>query len=166
MTNQIETERLLLRPYRASDAEAVATQIGDFKVSKWLTRAPYPYSVQDALTFFDKIAQEPMVYAVCHETDLIGCVSIMGDLGYWCGVAHWGQGFATEAATALVGAHFADSDAPLPSGHLAGNTGSRRVLEKLGFVPTEIVEVECLSRKACVANHRMILTRTAWEART
>ena len=165
MTRTIQTERLLLRPYATSDAAAVTAQIGDFEVSKWLTRVPYPYAVSDALDFFARVADLPLVYAVCRADDLVGCVSVMDcDLGYWYGATHWGQGYATEAARAAVGAHFAQSDVAIDSGYLSGNGGSQRVLEKLGFTPNGEIESECLSRQLRVPNHRMRLTRTSWEA--
>ncbi|MEM6658882.1 MAG: GNAT family N-acetyltransferase [Pseudomonadota bacterium] len=163
MTRTLETERLLLRPYRASDAPSVTEQIGAFDVSKWLTHVPHPYSEADALWFFDKVSTEPMVYAVCREDDLIGCVSIMGDLGYWYGPKHWGQGYATEAARAVVDVHFAHDDAPLGSGYIAGNEASRKVLKKLGFVSDGVKETPCLSRNLDVTVNRMILTRETWE---
>ena len=162
MTTTLETERLLLRPYRASDAVSVAEQIGDYDVSKWLTHVPHPYSEADALAFFDKVASERMVYAVCLPDDLVGCVSIMGDLGYWFGAKHWGRGYATEAARAVVAAHFAQSDAPIESGYVTGNKASRNVLKKVGFVPSGSKETPCLSRRAHVTINRMILSGDKW----
>ncbi|MEP1352976.1 MAG: GNAT family N-acetyltransferase [Tateyamaria sp.] len=163
MTRTLETERLLLRPYRASDAVTVAEQIGEFAVSQWLTRVPHPYGEADALAFFDKVASEAMVYAVCRSDELVGCVSIMGDLGYWYGANHWGRGYATEAARAVVNAHFAHSDAPIESGYIAGNEASRNVLKKIGFVSNGFKETPCLSRKANVTINRVILSREMWE---
>ena len=138
MTDQIKSDRLVLRPYRASDAEAVVAQIGDFAVCKWLTHVPYPYGVADAYAFFDRAASEPFVFAVTCDDALVGCVSVMGgDLGYWYGTRHWGKGYATEAGRAAVSAYFAQETTPLESGYLDGNAGSKHVLEKLGFVPSE-----------------------------
>ncbi|MEL7127026.1 MAG: GNAT family N-acetyltransferase [Pseudomonadota bacterium] len=166
MPDHITTERLLLRPYRATDAEAVARQIGDIDVSTWLTRVPHPYSTADALAFFDKTADLPFVYAVTRDDALIGCVSIMGgELGYWYGKDHWGQGYATEAARAALGAYFSQHSDPVSSGYLDGNAGSRNVLEKLGFTPNGMKQSDCLSRQTKIVNHRMILCRETWKAR-
>lgn len=165
MTDHITTDRLLLRAYQASDAEAVTRQIGDYDVSQWLTHVPYPYSTSDALAFFERHAGTPFVYAVTRADALIGCVSIMrGDLGYWYGKDHWGQGYATEAARGALGAYFSVRSDPVGSGYLDGNTGSRNVLEKLGFTPDGMIQSNCLSRQAKVVNHRMILCRETWEA--
>ena len=55
-------------------------------------------------------------------------------LGYWLGTPCWGQGYATEAARALIDAFFVygDEDELTASARVI-NPGSRRVLEKCGF---------------------------------
>lgn len=165
MPEVIETDRLSLRPYVAGDAEAICKQIGNYRISQWLTRVPHPYSTSDAHAFFDRNAGDPCVKAVIYRGHLIGCVSILrNDLGYWFGIAHWGHGFATEAARAMLAAYFAAGQSGVGSGYLEGNTGSRNVLEKLGFAPTEIVSIYAASRKCKVPNHRMTLTRETWNA--
>lgn len=165
MAQIAHTDRLVLRHYAASDADTVARLIGDYAVSQWLTSVPYPYERADALAFFDEHGSNDRVCAVTYDDRLIGCVSILGELGYWYGAPFWGQGFATEAAQALLDVHFSGCDADVASGYLSGNTGSRRVLEKLGFVETEQRSTYCLSRKCDVANHKMVLTHAAWRAR-
>ncbi len=45
----IATARLVLRPHRPSDAEAIAQSLGDFAVTRMLARVPAPYDRQDAL---------------------------------------------------------------------------------------------------------------------
>ena len=53
------------------------------------------------------------------------------DVGYWIGRAHWGKGIASAALRAFL---HVDRTRPL-SAHVAEhNVGSRRVLEKCGFV--------------------------------
>jgi hypothetical protein len=55
-------------------------------------------------------------------------------LGYWIGTPSWGQGYATEAARALIDAFFAYTEAQeLTSSARVINPPSRRVLEKCGF---------------------------------
>jgi RimJ/RimL family protein N-acetyltransferase len=52
-------------------------------------------------------------------------------VGYWIGRAHWGKGMASAALRAFI---HVDRTRPL-SAHVAEhNVGSRRVLEKCGFV--------------------------------
>jgi RimJ/RimL family protein N-acetyltransferase len=53
------------------------------------------------------------------------------DVGYWIGREHWGRGFATEALRAFLEV---DGSRPLRAHVAEHNVGSRRVLEKCGFV--------------------------------
>jgi RimJ/RimL family protein N-acetyltransferase len=71
--------------------------------------------------------------------ELIGCCGfhVAGDdleLVYHFARAHWGRGYATEAARACV-AHARDTlgAARIVASIVPGNDASRRVLEKLGF---------------------------------
>ncbi|MEL7099152.1 MAG: GNAT family N-acetyltransferase [Pseudomonadota bacterium] len=167
MPDTIETPRLTLRPYVPADARAVAVQIGVYDVAQWLTHVPHPYSEADAHAFFVEVADDPLVLAVLHDDDLVGCVSIIGgDLGYWYGAAHWGQGFATEAARALLDRYFETGHDSVTSGYLEGNDGSRNVLEKLGFEHTEVISTYAKSRRCEVPNHRMVLSKARWERAT
>jgi ribosomal-protein-alanine N-acetyltransferase len=62
------------------------------------------------------------------------------ELGYLLTPDRWGQGLATELARALMEWHFAHTDPSLSRDLTAfahiENAASRRVLEKLGFMPT------------------------------
>lgn len=58
-------------------------------------------------------------------------------VGYRLPVAAWGRGLATEGARAMVGQAFACPDVERAfASTKAANTGSRRVLEKLGMTHT------------------------------
>jgi RimJ/RimL family protein N-acetyltransferase len=53
------------------------------------------------------------------------------DVGFWIGRAHWGNGYATDALRAFLDV---DLHRPLHAHVADHNVGSRRVLEKCGFV--------------------------------
>lgn len=53
------------------------------------------------------------------------------DVGYWIGRDHWGKGFATAALRAFLEL---EPSRPLVAHVAEHNVGSRRVLEKCGFV--------------------------------
>ncbi|WP_163484711.1 GNAT family N-acetyltransferase, partial [Escherichia coli] len=54
--------------------------------------------------------------------------------GYWIGTAHWGKGFATEAARAVVDHLFMNRAAQSVAARArVVNPASRRVIEKCGF---------------------------------
>jgi len=59
-------------------------------------------------------------------------------VGYWIGREHWGRGYATRALGLLVDEI---PDRPIHASIADSNIGSRRVLEKCGFVRVgELVE--------------------------
>jgi RimJ/RimL family protein N-acetyltransferase len=81
-----------------------------------------------------------------------------GELGYWFDQATWGQGYALEAAKAVV--RFAICDVRLHclrSGHAIDNPASRRVLLKLGFRPLDTVQRMSRSRGEDIMQRRYIL---------
>ncbi|KRV46646.1 acetyltransferase [Wenjunlia vitaminophila] len=51
-------------------------------------------------------------------------------IGYWLGRSHWGRGIGTEALTLFLRE---ERTRPLYADPFVGNTGSVRLLEKLGF---------------------------------
>ena len=96
----------------------------------------------------------------------IGCARLPeGDFGMGYGLHpdHWGQGFATEMAGALIAAMFRRADCDLISaGHFTDNPASRRVLAKLGFCYTHTAPLFSKGRGAradCAEYH---LSRARW----
>ena len=71
----------------------------------------------------------------CAECGLIGVVSIDQELGYWIGKPYWGNGYAFEAAQALLTAYNSDVSCQMvrSSAHV-NNLKSLSILRKLGFV--------------------------------
>ena len=141
------TERLLLRPGWAEDAPALARAIADEQIVRNLATAPWPYALKDAEAFLaaprdpvmpsflitERTAGEPRIVGAC---GLGRRPSGAVELGYWIARPHWGQGFATEAARALIDIARALKLPRLEGSHFVDNPASGRVLEKLGFVPT------------------------------
>ncbi|QPQ55077.1 GNAT family N-acetyltransferase [Allosphingosinicella flava] len=142
------TDRLLLRPGWAEDAPALAAAIGDEAIIRNLASAPWPYHLTDAEAFLR--AQRDMrlpAFLVTRRTtgapELIGSVGLGAtpdgdiELGYWIARAHWGRGYATEAAAAVVEiARDGLRLKRLVASHFVDNPASGRVLEKLGFETT------------------------------
>ena len=164
MQSSIQTNRLVLRPHRASDAAALVALIGSESVSRWLPRVPHPYTVADAEAFMSRERREDEALAITLDDKLIGGCGIYEELGYWLGEPFWGHGYATEAATALVDRYFAHTQDNLMSGHRTGNSASRRVLTRLGFSDTECQLRYSETDKADVEIQRMVLTADSWGA--
>ncbi len=162
----LTTKRLRLRPPAQQDAGWIAAEIAHPEVQRMLTTPPHPYRLQDAHDWLAGPARLPGVFIVESDRPL-GNVTLRsdGELGYWLRRDAWGQGVMTEAAAAVLDWHFAASSDAVPSGYIIDNAGSRNVLTKLGFHPTQIATVRCHFRGGDVQIQRMILTAGDWAAR-
>jgi ribosomal-protein-alanine N-acetyltransferase len=75
------------------------------------------------------------------DGSLVGAVALAiahahrrAELGYWIAVPHWGRGYATEAAAAMVDYAFGTLELRrVVARCLTRNAGSVRVMEKLGM---------------------------------
>ncbi|MEH3116568.1 MAG: GNAT family N-acetyltransferase [Methylorubrum populi] len=173
---RIETRRLWLRWPTARDAEAVSRLAGDPAVAEWMARIPTPLPLHRAEEFVLRsralnTAGEALVMALCRRASpghLIGIVSVENrsagpTLGYWLGQPYWGAGLMTEATSALIDAYFAYAGGQaLASSAMAGNEGSRRVLEKSGFHLTGEAPRFFEARGREVPCHLFRLDRSGW----
>jgi RimJ/RimL family protein N-acetyltransferase len=137
----LETERLVLRQPTLADVKAIAAVVADKRVSINLRRVPHPYTVDDATTFVTTVATTTdTVFLIERERTVIGLVGVnwedenAPELGYCLGVDHWGKGYATEAARAVIDYAFEEfAIERLISNARVLNPASRHVLEKCGF---------------------------------
>ena len=135
----LKTARLMLRAPRPDDAKAIKALISDRRVAENMATIPHPYTLKDARSFIANAAGKPLFVITRDDGRLIGGGGIglrpRGyEIGYWIGVPYWGNGYATEAARALVDHAFRDLDlTELLAGARVTNPASRRVLEKCGF---------------------------------
>ena len=145
----LTTDRLLLRDFVESDWEAVwAYQQNPLylRYYEWTERASEDVRAF-MQRFLDHQKQDPRIkfqFAVTLKStgQLIGSCGVRrnsaeafeGDMGYELDPEHWGKGYATEAARAVL--HFGFSNMGLhriSAACVADNTGSAHVLEKLGM---------------------------------
>lgn len=147
---EIGTERLLLRPLRAGDAEGIFVAFNNWEVVKRLAAPPWPYTIEDTRTSVARritFRSEPTeaLHIIQFANALIGGIECtprsrqrpgaIPILGYWLAEPFWGRGYMTEAARAFVEALFASGVGDqIRSGAFADNAVSLRVQEKLGFV--------------------------------
>lgn len=164
----LATRRLTLRPQWQADAEALVAGLGDFEVARWLSRVPHPYTRADADRVLARQREAPArSWSIYAGGALVGGVGMEDHLGYWIARPHWGLGYATEAARAVLAAHFAEDGADdVESSYFLGNHASRRVLEKLGFVDVGPKAIPCRALGHDVAGRDMRLSRAGWQQAT
>lgn len=139
--SELRTSRLLLRPARSGDAPAFALGMGQYDVARWLAPVPWPFTLAMATDWLrgapDNRPERAMFIIDLPGRGLIGCVVLTDELGFWIAQPHWGRGYATEAASAVIDWHFAGSNsAAIASSAHHANKPSLRVKAKLGFSET------------------------------
>ncbi|SDG19407.1 GNAT family N-acetyltransferase [Pelagibacterium luteolum] len=141
LPDRLETDRLVLRAPAMSDVPAIARLADNPKIHE-MTTLPYPYGEADAVAFVENYARSETehAYAICNSDGFIGTIGLhlkpdsAPELGYWLGEPFWGQGYATEAAIALVqAAHATGLCSVLYAKARSTNAASRSVIEKIGF---------------------------------
>ncbi len=143
-TINIETPRLILRPWREDDAEILYRYASDPAVGPAAGWPPHE-SVDSSLEVIRTVFSAPETYAVVLKAtdEPIGCCGIVlrdgmavgeAEIGYWLGAPYWGQGLMTEAVRRLVDRCFDFlGQSAVWIGYYDGNDRSRRVAEKCGF---------------------------------
>ena len=137
-----------------------------------LSIAAYPPVQEDVASWFrlhedERAAGTAYRFAVDRNDKMIGLVDLdavndhEATLGYWFERLAWGQGYAFEAAHALV--HFAIGGLGLirlKAGHAADNPASGRILTKLGFRMLDVVSRPSKSRGTDIEHWRYPLDCT------
>lgn len=174
----LQTERLLLRPWRQEDAENLFLYARDPEVGPIAGWKPHT-SVDESRTVIRDVLSGHECYAICRKEDglPIGAIELrfpgktdMTDrkdeceLGYWLGKPFWGCGLMPEAAGALLRHAFEDLHMrTVWCGYYDGNRKSKRVQEKLGFLyhhTCDTVPVPLLNEVR--VGHSNYLTKERW----
>ncbi|MDH4046190.1 MAG: GNAT family N-acetyltransferase [Gemmatimonadota bacterium] len=144
----LETERLVLRPFRPGDAAEVQRLAGEREIAAGTLTVPHPYPDGAAEEWIATHAanwaeRKVLTLAVTTPGDdtLVGAVGLMltmadrrAELGYWIGIPWWNLGYATEASRAIIDFGFASLGLHrIMAQHMARNPGSGRVMQKLGM---------------------------------
>lgn len=165
------TERLVMRPPHEDDIPELVELAGNRKVAEMLGRMPHPYGEREARAFIravaDRKAGTAYALTLAESGAFIGGAGLNGsgrelELGYWIGEPHWGKGYATEAAHALIDLAFRATE--IERLHVSCrvlNDGSRRVIHKCGFQYAGQGMIDSLAAGR-VAVERYVLDRSTW----
>lgn len=148
MSETIETERLLLRPWREADLERLVAINSDPRV---LEHLPAAWTRDEAAAFMEganaRLAEgDHALRAVERRGDgaLVGMVGLKRatfeaeitpcvEVGWRLAPEAWGRGYATEAAVAVMADGFARGLDEILSFTVTQNTRSARVMERIGM---------------------------------
>ena len=179
---ELQTKRLLLRPWEDGDAEILYRWAKDPEVGPMAGWKPHE-SAAESLAIIHGPLGMPETYAlVLRETgEPVGSAGLFPpefaaptefppeavqlELGYWIARPYWGQGLVPEAAEELLRYAFEELDCRMAHcSHFEWNGQSRRVIEKLGFAPAGVHDtVDSLGRTQKMLCYTM--PRAVWARR-
>lgn len=153
----LHTERLTLRPWSFADIDDVVAYADDAEYSRFLNVVPHPYTHRDGLMFVARqlLARwdEHAPFAIEIDGRAAGGIDLtvdhheeVGTFGYSLARRHWGQGYMSEAVSAVI--DWAFTFVPVVKIRAtadAENQGSWRVMEKCG-----------MQREAYFRSHRLL----------
>ena len=175
MVETIETERLVLRPLRASDAGPITLHASDERVARMTVAIPHPYPPGAAEAFIEgtltgRRAEETWAIDATPVggEELIGVIGYQpgpSGLGYWVGPPYWNVGYATEAVVAFVSYLFKTRGIDwIDAMVFVENAASAGVLAKAGFREIGRSRGFSVARGETVAGHVFRLERSGWTA--
>ena len=147
----METERIILRPWRDSDAKSLYKYASDPEVGPRAGWPPHKSEEESLEVIHTVFAGEGMWAVVLKETgEAVGCVGYLPssasnmkiaddecEVGYWIARPYWGRGICSEALRLVVEHCFVDKGFNVLWGtFFPSNPASGRVMEKCGFVDT------------------------------
>ncbi|MFC7687473.1 GNAT family N-acetyltransferase [Ureibacillus sp. GCM10028918] len=144
----VTTDRLILRLFEEIDAAVVAKLCNNYNIYKNTLYLPFPYSIEDALSWMkhhkdNYNSNTSYEFAITDKESgkLYGAIALsnnqkfqQGELAYWVGEAFWGDGYATEAARAMVQFAFDEKNFhKVFARYFGSNPASGKVMEKIGM---------------------------------
>jgi [ribosomal protein S5]-alanine N-acetyltransferase len=146
----LKTKRLLLRPLTRRDAAALHRLAGKREIADTTISVPHPYSLRLARQWITDTADlyakgKVAVFAITPKPDgmLSGTIGLrdidtdhsLAEMGFWVAVESWGQGYATEAARAVLSFGFEQLGLNrIYAHHMVRNPASGRVLARIGMM--------------------------------
>jgi [ribosomal protein S5]-alanine N-acetyltransferase len=177
----IDTARLTLRPFSLADAPTVQRLAGAREVADTTLNIPHPYPDGAADQWIATHAEnftagDGATFAIVLRatSELCGAIGLdisrrhrRAELAYWIGVPYWNQGYATEAAAALLAYGFTTLQLHrIHARHVTRNPASGRVMQKIGMTFEGIQREHFLKgdRFEDVANYGIL--RDEWDLRS
>ena len=175
MPPTLQTQRLLLRPYRSDDVDDILGYATDAEWARSIP-VPHPYTRRDAEEFVAAAIRADdetrFQWAIEHGGRVSGGITLWivrsgsAEIGYNIARPLWGGGLATEAAAAVVAFGFRELGlARVQASTDIRNTASWRVMEKLGMAREGVARENRLLKGERVDDVLYAVLRGEWHAR-
>jgi RimJ/RimL family protein N-acetyltransferase len=168
----LDGDEVALRTPEEEDVEFLHRNINDPRVRRPIGTAT-PMGASDEAEWVEGANDDDVSLLICVSEDPVGTIGLSdinetwgrAEVGYWLTPAAWGEGYATAATDLLVEYGFDQRRLNKVVAHaFAFNTGSRRVLEKVGFTEEGIHREEAFVNGEFVDVHRYGLLAREWRA--
>ena len=145
----LETERLILRELSLNDLDSFYQYAKKPNIGPNAGWAPHQ-SIEESLKILKMMIHEDEVWCITLKSSkrMIGTIGLhvrnfdnaianRKEIGYVLDDTYWGQGLMVEAVLEVLMFAFYDLELDeVVCGHVIGNTQSKRVIEKTGFIYT------------------------------
>ena len=172
----IETDRLILRPYKLEDINDVVEGLNNLNVSKWMAFVPYPYTEEDAKEFIENSLKNNLynlAIVLKENNKVIGGTQyrnidlIQGTAsgGIWLNEKYHGHGYGSEAWGARIKYAFETLGLRrLENGFFEGNERSWNMQKKFGYQIEGMrrQKYKCLSTGKIVNEYVTGLLKEEW----
>ena len=157
----IATARLILRPWKAEDAERVVQLAGRREIADTMISVPHPFTRQYADEWISGHAGafqrgEALHFAIteAETAAVVGAIELRSinaehrnaELSCWIGLDCWRLGYATEAASTVLRYGFEHLHLNrIAAFHMVRNPASGRALAKIGMKPEGLLH-QCVRK--------------------
>ncbi|MGH7510210.1 MAG: GNAT family N-acetyltransferase [Gemmatimonadales bacterium] len=149
-TPTLRTPRLVLGSFSPEDAPELQRLAGERRIADTTLSIPHPYTLDHALAWIGNQRRESVrgratnfAVRLLSEGRLIGSAGLrdidpehlQAELGFWIGLEWWGQGYAREAAAAVIRFGFCELGLNrIYAHHMVRNPAAGRVLRHAGML--------------------------------
>jgi [ribosomal protein S5]-alanine N-acetyltransferase len=175
---ELKSERLLLRPWKESDAEELSRIANNKNIAQNMNgHFPFPYTLECAKDWISKAKEKPVQtnFAIEYEGKLAGGVGFdlrdneregVASGGYWLGEEFWGKGIATEAWKMVIDYGFENFPIrKVEASAYSWNSASIKVQEKCGFRHEGCLRQGIIRFGKVGDEHKLAILREEWESK-
>ncbi len=166
---KLETERLILRPFKIEDANDMYNNWGiDPLTSRYLSWNPHKNIeetkkvIQTWINEYENGTYNWLV-EIKENHEPIGSISVVHDkdlvaeIGYCYGSKYWGNGYATEALRKVIEFFLLEKNYYMVEArHISGNPASGRVMQKAGMKKDAILRNRKINKETKERNDLII----------
>jgi RimJ/RimL family protein N-acetyltransferase len=142
VSDTLASARLILRPQRVDDADALFAAYGDVELMRYWSHAPHATAAETHDYLAERVGEgdwRTWSVTLAGDDTAIGLVAAGArrpgviEIGYLIARAHWGHGYAREAVSCVLDRLFREGARRVFADTDPDNVSSNHLLKALGF---------------------------------